>query len=76
VILHPLAGVRPPWPGRASGRIGRASESRDKENDSARFAAALRKQFGGHNVVRSDVTTKTTPAQRTLQPDGSAKPPA
>jgi 6-phosphogluconate dehydrogenase len=33
-------------------------ESRDKENYSARFAAALRKQFGGHNVVRSDVTTK------------------
>ena len=51
-------------------------ESRDKENYSARFAAALRKQFGGHNVVRSDVTTKTTPEQRTLQPDGSAKPPA
>jgi 6-phosphogluconate dehydrogenase len=49
-------------------------ESRDKENYSARFAAALRKQFGGHNVVRSDVTTKTTPEQRTLQTDGSAKP--
>jgi 6-phosphogluconate dehydrogenase len=34
-------------------------ESRDtEENFSARFAAALRKQFGGHNVHRSDVTTK------------------
>jgi len=49
-------------------------ESRDKENYSARFAAALRKQFGGHNVVRSDVTTKTAPEERTLQTDGSAKP--
>jgi 6-phosphogluconate dehydrogenase len=49
--------------------------SRDtEENFSARFAAALRKQFGGHNVHRRDVTTKTTPEQRQLQPDGSAKP--
>ena len=50
-------------------------ESRDKENYSARFSAALRKQFGGHDVVRKDVTTKTTPAQRTLQSDGSSNPP-
>ncbi|MGB7156943.1 MAG: decarboxylating 6-phosphogluconate dehydrogenase [Tepidisphaeraceae bacterium] len=48
-------------------------ESRDKENYSARFAAALRKQFGGHNVVRSDVTTKTTPEQRTLHSNGAAE---
>jgi 6-phosphogluconate dehydrogenase len=41
-------------------------ESRDTENFSARFCAALRKQFGGHNVVRSDVTTKTTPGERTI----------
>jgi 6-phosphogluconate dehydrogenase len=41
-------------------------ESRDKENYSARFAAALRKQFGGHNVVRSDVTTKTEPGERQM----------
>ncbi len=47
-------------------------ESRDKENYSARFAAALRKQFGGHDVVRKDLTTKTTPEQRTLKSDGSA----
>ncbi len=48
-------------------------ESRDKENYSARFAAALRKQFGGHDVVRKDVTTKTAPEQRTLHTDGSAE---
>jgi 6-phosphogluconate dehydrogenase len=41
-------------------------ESRDKENYSARFAAALRKQFGGHNVVKSDVTTKTKPEERKM----------
>jgi len=41
-------------------------ESRDKENYSARFAAALRKQFGGHNVVKSDVTTKTKPEDRKM----------
>ena len=33
-------------------------ESRDEENFSARFAAALRKQFGGHSVVRKEVTEK------------------
>ncbi|HEV2293132.1 MAG TPA: decarboxylating 6-phosphogluconate dehydrogenase [Tepidisphaeraceae bacterium] len=49
-------------------------ESRDKENYSARFAAALRKQFGGHDVVRKDLTTKTEPEQRTLHTDGSAEP--
>ncbi len=47
-------------------------ESRDTENYSARFAAALRKQFGGHDVVRKDLTTKTEPEQRTLNTDGSA----
>jgi 6-phosphogluconate dehydrogenase len=41
-------------------------ESRDTENFSARFCAALRKQFGGHNVVSSEVTTKTTPAERKI----------
>src|SRR6266566_1750722 len=41
-------------------------ESRDKENFSARFAAALRKQFGGHNVVKSDLTTKTQPQDRKI----------
>ncbi len=47
--------------------------SRDtEENFSARFAAALRKQFGGHNVHRSDVTTKTAPESRQLQSDGTA----
>jgi len=35
-------------------------ESRDTEdNFSARFCAALRKQFGGHDVITKDVTTKT-----------------
>jgi 6-phosphogluconate dehydrogenase len=38
-------------------------ESRDKENFSARFCAALRKQFGGHDVVRKDVTEKTETRQ-------------
>jgi 6-phosphogluconate dehydrogenase len=33
-------------------------ESRDRENFSARFCSALRKQFGGHDVVRKDVTEK------------------
>jgi len=41
-------------------------ESRDTENFSARFCAALRKQFGGHNVVKSDVTTKTKPQDRQI----------
>jgi 6-phosphogluconate dehydrogenase len=41
-------------------------ESRDTENFSARFCAALRKQFGGHNVVRSDVTTKTRADERRM----------
>jgi 6-phosphogluconate dehydrogenase len=43
--------------------------SRDQENYSARFAAALRKQFGGHNVHRSDVTTKAPTEQ--IHHDGS-----
>jgi 6-phosphogluconate dehydrogenase len=47
-------------------------ESRDGENFSARFCAALRKQFGGHDVHRRDVTTKTSPQNRTLHTDGSA----
>lgn len=47
-------------------------ESRDEENYSARFAAALRKEFGGHDVVTHDLTTKTEPEQRTLHTDGSA----
>jgi len=41
-------------------------ESRDTENFSARFCAALRKQFGGHNVVRSDVTTKIKADERRI----------
>jgi 6-phosphogluconate dehydrogenase len=41
-------------------------ESRDEENYSARFCAALRKQFGGHDVVTHDVTTKMTPSERQL----------
>lgn len=48
-------------------------ESRDKENYSARFCAALRKQFGGHDVVRKDLTTKTKPQERTLQGDSMGK---
>jgi 6-phosphogluconate dehydrogenase len=47
-------------------------ESRDQENYSARFCAALRKQFGGHDVHLKDVTTKTERGQRQLNPDGSA----
>jgi 6-phosphogluconate dehydrogenase len=47
-------------------------ESRDSENYSARFAAALRKQFGGHDVHRKDVTTKTSPGQRQLHSNGTA----
>jgi 6-phosphogluconate dehydrogenase len=50
-------------------------ESRDKENYSARFAAALRKQFGGHDVVRKDVTVKTEPAQEEIEPTGETHPP-
>jgi 6-phosphogluconate dehydrogenase len=50
-------------------------ESRDKENFSARFCAALRKQFGGHDVMTNDVTTKTTPDQRTLQSNGTTDAP-
>jgi 6-phosphogluconate dehydrogenase len=50
-------------------------ESRDQENFSARFAAALRKQFGGHDVVRKDVTVKTQPQERQLQPDGDTHGP-
>ena len=46
-------------------------ESRDKENYSARFCAALRKQFGGHDVHLKDVTTKTEPQQRQLNPDSA-----
>jgi 6-phosphogluconate dehydrogenase len=46
--------------------------TRDPENYSARFAAALRKQFGGHDVHTKDVTTKTEPHQRQLQRDGTA----
>ncbi len=41
--------------------------SRDQENYSARFCAALRKQFGGHDVHSKDVTTKTSPDHRKLQ---------
>ncbi len=47
-------------------------ESRDTENYSARFCAALRKQFGGHDVVKKDVTTKTEHKERDLKP-GSQK---
>jgi len=45
-------------------------ESRDKENFSARFCAALRKQFGGHDVMRKDVTVKTEPEHRQLESGG------
>ena len=38
----------------------------------ARFSAALRKQFGGHDVHTKDVTTKIEPQQRQLQRDGTA----
>jgi hypothetical protein len=47
-------------------------ESRDDENYSARFCAALRKQFGGHDVVRKDVTVKTEPDQEQLHSNGTA----
>src|SRR5437870_8601054 len=47
-------------------------ESRDPENYSARFCAALRKQFGGHDVHTKDLTTKTEPQQRQLNADGTA----
>src|SRR5688572_15450992 len=43
--------------------------SRDQENFSARFCAALRKQFGGHDVVRKDVTEKAEHRQL----DGTSK---
>ncbi len=43
--------------------------SRDEENFSARFCAALRKQFGGHDVVRKDVTEKAEHRQL----DGTTK---
>ncbi len=39
-------------------------ESRDtEENFSARFCAALRKQFGGHDVMTKDLTTKADQPQ-------------
>jgi 6-phosphogluconate dehydrogenase len=45
-------------------------ESRDtEENFSARFSAALRKQFGGHDVHRKDVTQKA--GERKIQADGT-----
>ncbi len=50
-------------------------ESRDQENFSARFCAALRKQFGGHDVVRKDVTVKTEPGQQQLEPGGETHEP-
>jgi 6-phosphogluconate dehydrogenase len=50
-------------------------ESRDRENYSARFCAALRKQFGGHDVVRKDVTVKTEPGQHEIEPGGDTHPP-
>jgi 6-phosphogluconate dehydrogenase len=46
--------------------------TRDAENYSARFAAALRKQFGGHDVHTKDVTTKTEPEHRELKADRTA----
>ncbi|MGH7214121.1 MAG: phosphogluconate dehydrogenase (NAD(+)-dependent, decarboxylating), partial [Tepidisphaeraceae bacterium] len=46
-------------------------ESRDPENFSARYAAALRKQFGGHDVVRKDVVTKAD--KREVQANGTTK---
>jgi 6-phosphogluconate dehydrogenase len=49
-------------------------ESRDPENFSARFCAALRKQFGGHDVHRADVTTKADHSE--LSPDGATTPPS
>lgn len=46
--------------------------SRDAdENFSARFAAALRKQFGGHDVNAKDVVVKTE--QKQLQKDGGTE---
>ena len=50
-------------------------ESRDEENYSARFAAALRKQFGGHDVVRKEVTVKTEPGEEQLEPGGETHEP-
>ena len=50
-------------------------ESRDNENYSARFAAALRKQFGGHDVVRKEVTVKTDEAQREIERGGETHAP-
>jgi 6-phosphogluconate dehydrogenase len=46
-----------PAPVIAAGLFARFG-SRDPENFSARFCAALRKQFGGHNVITSDNTVK------------------
>jgi 6-phosphogluconate dehydrogenase len=46
-------------------------ESRDKENYSARYCAALRKQFGGHDVVRKDVTEKAE--HRQIESSGETK---
>ena len=50
-------------------------ESRDEENYSARFCAALRKQFGGHDVVRKDVTVKTEPQQEEIDRTGETHEP-
>ena len=50
-------------------------ESRDKENYSARFCAALRKQFGGHDVVRKDVTVKTEPTEKEIEHTGETHEP-
>jgi 6-phosphogluconate dehydrogenase len=46
-------------------------ESRDQENFSARYCAALRKQFGGHDVHRKDVTKKSE--ERHLERSGETK---
>ena len=51
-------------------------ESRDKENYSARFCAALRKQFGGHDVVKKDLTTKTEPHERQLNANAGSDQPS
>jgi 6-phosphogluconate dehydrogenase len=50
-------------------------ESRDKENYSARFCAALRKQFGGHDVVRKEVTVKTEPQEKAIESTGETHAP-
>jgi 6-phosphogluconate dehydrogenase len=51
-----------PAPVIAAGLFARFG-SRDQENFSARFCAALRKQFGGHNVITSDNTVKAKQEQ-------------